>query len=154
MFKVNKAKTIVLAFAGSLLSLAALLIFNLLPSSQLANGVEHAATDAIWVLAASPVLFLLGGMVFMSAYLKDFKAWKDFLSGAMVKGATGLFAIACIYNVVVSLMYFLSQYKLGFVAPFDGTVYGDVLVIIMTVVTIAQFIFSILGTAAVLRNSK
>ncbi len=153
MLKVNKTKTAVLAFLGAIFALAGLLIFKLLPVSDLANSVEHSAKDAIYVLAAAPVCFLLGGIIYLAAFTKDYKAWKNFLSAPMVLSATVIFAAGYIFNIAMSLSFFLSQNDIGFVAPFNGLIY-EPLSIIMTVIVILDFIFAILGTAAVLRNSK
>ncbi len=153
MLKVNKTKTAVLAFLGALVALAGLLIFNLLPVSDLANSVEHSAKDAVLVLAASPACFLIGGIIYLAAFTKDYKAWKNFLSAPMVLSATVIFAATFIFNCAVSLSFFLSQNALGFVAPFNGLIY-EPLSIIMTVIVILDFIFAVLGTAAVFRNSK
>lgn len=153
MKNIKKTQTITFAYLGATLSLIGVLVFMILPSSDFANDVTRPATDAVWALLASPVALLIGSVVFMAAFLKDFKIWNDFLSGGIVKGATVIFSCTSIYNVAVTLSYFISQYKLGFVAPFDGLAYES-LAIICIVIVILQFAFATLATAAIIRNSK
>lgn len=153
MKNIKKTQTITLAYIGAILSLVGVLIFMILPSSAFANDISHPAKDAVWTLLASPIAVLCGSVVFMVAFLKDFGNWSDFLSGGMVKGATVIFACTSIFNVAVTTSYFVSQYKLGFVAPFDGLIYES-LSIICVVIAILQVIFATLAAAGIIRNQK
>lgn len=153
MKNIKKTQTITLAFLGAVLSLIGVLIFAILPSSGFANDVARPAMDAVWVLLASPITTLIGSVIFMIAFLQSFKGWNDFLSGGIVYGATAIFTCTSIFNIAVTACYFVSQYKFGFVAPFDGLVYES-LAIICFVIVILQFAFSALATWAIIRNSK
>lgn len=153
MQNIKKTQTITLAYLGAILSLIGVLIFNILPTSDFANSIDRSGKDAVYLLTASPILVFIGAVVFMLAFLKDYKIWNSFLSGAMVKGATIFFAVALIYNFAVTLSFFISQFSLGFVASFDGLVYEG-LAIVTIVIAILQFVFATLASAAILRNSK
>ncbi len=152
MLKLNRKSTILLSFAGSILSLAALLIFMLLPTSDLANSVDHSAKDALMVFILSPVCAVLGSLSFIFALLKDRKAWVDFIEcKPLAVAMTGLFGAFCIYNIALFASYLAQQFSLGFVAPFGGTVYED-LAVIAAVFVALKFLFSVLITIAVKRN--
>lgn len=153
MQNIKKTQTITLAYLGAILSLIGVLIFNILPTSDFANSIDRSGKDAVYLLTASPILVFIGAVVFMLAFLKDYKIWNSFLSGAMVKGATIFFAVALIYNFAVTLSFFISQFSLGFVASFDGFVYEG-LAIVTIVIAILQVVFATLASAAILRNSK
>lgn len=153
MKNINKAKTITLAYLGAILSFVGILIFMLLPNSDFTNSVNHSGMDAVKVLTLSPVCVLLGGAIFMFAFLKDYKIWNNFLSDTITKGATIFFIVAVIFNLAVTISFYASQLSLGFVSPFDGLIYES-LSIISIVITILQLIFSTLATAAIIRNSK
>ena len=109
MAKFNRKLTIVLAYAGALLALAALLIFKILPTSELANGIQYSGTDALWVLVACPVLAVLGAVCFMASFLKDYKIWLGYLSEPIVKGATIACAIIFAINLFVYFSYTLAS---------------------------------------------
>ena len=73
MLKTNRKSSVILSVVGSLLSLGALLIFMLLPTSEFANSVYHSAKDALYVFLLSPVLSFIGSAFILGAYIKDFK---------------------------------------------------------------------------------
>ena len=148
-----KSKNVIFALFGSILSLAGVLIFNLLPFSELANGIEYSATDALWVLALSPILLFIGGLIFIFALFKDIKNWKNTLCDVAIYVALSAFVAAVIFNFAVSLSYFISQYSLGFVAPFTGLIYEN-FAVVMFVFVIWQFIFTALTIAETARESK
>ncbi len=148
MSNLNRTKTITLAFAGALMSLAALIIFVVLPDSELANGIQYSGKDALWVLTLTPVFSLAGAVNFMYAYLKDYKIWSGVLSKNILIGATAVIGSSMIFNFAVYLSYLISQFRLGFVAPYTGTVYEN-LVVLLTVFTVHQLIFSALSIPAV-----
>ena len=153
MLKINGKLSVVLSYAGSLLSLAALLIFKLLPTSELANGIQYSGTDALWVLAVCPVLALSGAVCFIASFMKDYKAWQNFIS----KEIPFCGAIACILSLAVGfaiyLSYTVTQFSLGFVAPYTGTVY-ETLGVVVTMMTVNMFVLSTFLTIAIKRNNK
>ena len=152
MLKLNRKTTILLAFAGSLLSLAALLIFMLLPTSDFANSIDRPAKDALMVLILSPACAVLGSASFLFAVIKDFKVWIKFLTNKpLVLGMTALFAAFCIYEIGLFTAYLTQQFSLGFVAPYSGTIY-ETLAVIATVFVVLKFVFSTLLSIAVNRN--
>ena len=153
MLKINGKLSVILAYTGSILSLAALLVFKLLPTSELANGIQYSGTDAIWVLAICPVLAIVGAVCFMASFVKDLKAWKDLLPEELLRSSTIAIAVCLIISVAVYLSYFLKQLKLGFVAPFQGTIY-ELYSVVVTMMTINQFILSTFAAIAIKRNNK
>jgi hypothetical protein len=153
MAKFNRKLTIVLAYAGALLALAALLIFKILPTSELANGIQYSGTDALWVLVTCPVLAVLGAVCFMSSFLKDSKIWQSYLSEPVLMGATIACGIVLAINLYVYFSYTIDQFSLGFVAPYAGTKY-ETYDIFVTVMTINQFILSTIAALAVKRSKS
>lgn len=152
MLKALKNKIVALSFIGTIVSLAGALIYNLLPVSELANGIQYSAKDALWVLALSPVLFLVGGVCFITAVLKDRNNWEGTLPAAGVYGFTAMFALSVIFNFAAGLSYFISQYDLGFVAPYDGLIYES-FSIVMIIFIVWQIVFSVLAAAEAVRKS-
>ena len=152
MLKSNNKKTIISSFVGSFFALLALLIFLLLPTSDFANSINNSGSDALWVLAVSPVASLLSAGAFICAFIKRLNIWCNTISKPLVVGITTLFAGFGISNIVVYLAYFFSQYSLGFVAPYSGTVY-EYLAVAVTVITIHKFLLSALVTIAIKRNT-
>ena len=153
MLKLNKTQTIASSFIGSVLALVALLIFLLLPTSDLANSIEHSAKDALWVLVFAPVASLIGSALLVFTFYKDKKVWSNLLAEPIVVGLSGLFAALGIFNFATYLSYTITQFSLGFVAPFSGTTY-EFLAVAATMIVILHFIFSILVTMAVARSKK
>lgn len=153
MLKALKNKNVIFALLGSVLSLAGVLIYNLLPFSEIANGIQYSATDALWVLALSPALLFLGGVSFIFAFFKDKKNWEGTLPDAAIYSFTAIFTAAVIINFAVSLSYFISQYDLGFVAPFTGLVY-ETFAVVMIIFAIWQFLFTALTVAECAREIK
>ena len=153
MLKSKNISSVILSFSGSLLSLAALLVYVILPTSQLANGIEYSGTDAVWVLAIVPVASLVGAVLFVSSFIKNFNEWVSTMSRPLVTGMItllGCMSAACFINY---LSYFVTQVQLGFVAPYTGLVYED-FITVAVVVVIHQFLFSVLSTIAYIRSSK
>lgn len=153
MQKALKNKAVIFAVMGSFFSLIGALIFNLLPNSELANGIQYSGEDALWALVFSPVLFFIGGAGFITSMLLDMKNWKKTLHDIAIYIYISAFAFAVIFNFAVSLSYFVTQLSLGFVAPFDGLVYEKA-AIVMIIFVIWQFIFSALTVAESLKDSK
>ena len=154
MLKINGKLSVVLAYAGSLFSLAALLVFKILPTSDFANSIEHSGMDAVWVLTICPVFALLGAVCFMISFLKDYKAWQDFTTAKpLITGAAIACAVFFILNLYVYFSYYFNQVSLGFVAPYDGTIYKTY-EIFVTVITVNQFILSTIAAIAIKRNNK
>ena len=153
MLKINGKLTVLLAYSGSVLSLGALLIYTILPSSELANGLQYSGTDALWVLAFSPVLALAGAACFTASLAKDYKTWQSFIAKDLITGALIATVVCLIASVAIYIYNFTTQFSLGFVAPFKGTVF-ETYAFILTLVTIDMFILSTFTAIAVKRNNK
>ena len=151
MQKSNRNSLVAFSLSGSLLSLAALLIFIFIPTSNLANSIEYSGTDAIWVLALCPAASLIGAVLFMLTFLKNFDEWTNTMSKPLVVGMTILLGCMSLFNVVLYLSYFISQVELGFVAPYTGLIY-DKLLTAAIVVTVHHFIFTAISVIAYKRS--
>ena len=146
-----KRNNIILVFFSAIAAIVALLIFLMLPTSQLANGIEHSAKDALWVLAASPVFALVAAVCFVLVFIKDIDTWSNLLSKPIVTAIIGLSSAFGLVNFIIYLTYTVQQFSLGFVAPFGGTVY-ELLSVAAIVIVVLNFIFSAIITIATLRN--
>lgn len=153
MIKFNRKSTVVLAYAGALLALAALLILKILPTSELANGIQYSGTDALWVLAVCPVLAVLGAVCFIGSFIKDYKIWQSYLSEPIIKGATIGCTIILAINLFVYFSYTIDQFSLGFVAPYIGTKY-ETYDLFVTITTVNQFILSTIAALAIKRSKS
>lgn len=152
MLKLNRKTTIFLSFAGSLLSLAALLIFMYLPSSDFANSIDRPAKDALMVMAFSPVFATIGAVSFIFAIIKDIKAWVNFIElKPLVLCLTALSAVLSLFNIGLFASYTAELFSLGFVAPYSGTIY-ETLVVAAAVLVASKLVFSTLISIAAIRN--
>ncbi len=147
MLRSIRTKTVTLSLAGALLSVVALLIFIVLPNSELANGIQYSGNDALWVLSLTPVFSLIGAINFLYAFLKDYKLWSGILSNTIVKSAALVLGAMMIFNFAVYTSYLFTQLKLGFVAPYSGTVYEN-LQVILIVFSVLQILFGALSIPA------
>lgn len=145
MEKSNNKLSVILLWTGFIFSLAGLIMFKLFPSSDFANSVEHSAKDGLMVFIVTPVLLLLGAAAFITALLKNAATFEKLISHKGLYAATGIFGVGLIFNFAVALAYLISQFSLGFLAPFEGTVY-DKLFVIMAVVTALEAAFSVFAT--------
>lgn len=153
MIKALKNKNFIISLSGSLLSLVGILIYLILPGSEFANGVQHSASESLWVLALAPAFILLGGILFIVAQLKGIKKLTEVFSDALILSSIVFFALSVIFNFAVSLSLFIMEYKLGFVAPFTGLIY-DTLTTVMIVIIIWQFIYTALIAISAIRENK
>lgn len=147
MLKTNRKSSVILSVLGSLLSLGALLIFMLLPTSEFANSVYHSAKDALYVFLLSPVLSFIGSAFILGAYIKDFKNLTDTLMKSIAVSGAVLYSAIAVFNIATFAAYTAEQFSLGFVAPFSGTVYENLAVaavigvfhqILLTVLTVVS----------------
>ncbi len=152
MLKTNRKATVILSFVGALLSLVALLIFILLPSSEFANSVYRPAKDALYVFAISPVLSLIGSALILGVFIRNFKAWSFTLTKSIACSVGVLYAAIAVFNTAVFLAYTIEQFSLGFVAPFNGTVYEN-LAIVAAVGVFHQFFLSVLTAVSATKEN-
>lgn len=152
MLKLNRKTTLILSFSGSLFSLAALLIFMLLPTSDFANSIEHSAKDALMLFVLSPICSFIGSASFIFAGAKDYSAWVKFTEDKpLVLGLISIFAAFSAYEIILFTAYVAEQFSLGFVAPFNGTVYEN-LAVVATVFVALKLVGSVLLSIAAVRN--
>ena len=153
MIKINKSKTVLLSVVGSALAVVALLIFMLLPTSQLANGIEYSGQDALWVLTVAPVASIIGSICCIIAFIKDCKVWEKNLTDGIIISITGLITGFGLLNFVTYLLYTIQQFSLGFVAPYENTVY-EFLAVAAVASTLIHVFFTAFTVIAVSRNNK
>lgn len=150
MQKINGKKTVVLTFSALIFAVIALLVFMLLPTSELANGISYSAKSAIYVLAVSPVASLISFGLYMLALIKGYNSWCDAFSKPCVNGLAALFAVFAVFNLAVFSAYFFLQVSLGFVAPYGGTVY-EYLAIVAMFATVNFTLLTVFSSIAVKR---
>ena len=148
-----KSNNKLFAVISAVAALAALLIFLILPTSQLANGIEHSAKDALWVLVCSPLLALISTASFIFIFLKDYSVWCNLLSKPIVNSIRYLSFALGIFNFATYLIYTIDQFSMGFVAPYSGTKY-EYLAFAATIIVVLNFIFSFVVMIATKRHSK
>lgn len=146
-----KRNNIILAVFSAVAALGALLIFLLLPTSELANGIEYSGKDALWVLVLSPVFSLLSTVSFIFVFIKDNNAWNNLLCKPIVMSAIALSGSFGLLNFATYLSYTLQQFSLGFVAPYSGTAY-EYLAVTATVTVVLNFLCSAFVSIATVRN--
>ncbi len=125
--------------------LASYLFYVLVPSSELANGLEHPGITAVYVLTASPVLAVVTLILLVVTFFLN----KDYISNLVSKPAavTGFAVLSLMVAVSVyfTVSFVTLQYKLGFAAPIYGTKWSGYAVYILVSV-ILQFISLLLVT--------
>ncbi len=125
--------------------LASYLVYSLVPSSELANGVEHPGITAVYVLTASPVLAIFAFILLAATFVLN----KDYFSSLISKPLTVVVFSALGIMAAISIYYTASfvalQYKLGFATPIYGTKWSGYAVYILISV-ILQFISLLLFT--------
>lgn len=135
------------------LSLASILVYRFLPVSEFANGIEHSGAEAVRVLLLSPVSAVLAVVFFAISFIK---LQTSFSAGVLKKiqiGVSGFTFLGLVYNFVASLLFFLKQNKLGFVAPVYDTVW-ETLLTVMAVFFAVQcilLIFEILCSKGIIK---
>ena len=153
MVKINKSKSVLLSVVGSALAVAALLIFLLLPTSQLANGIEYSGKDALWVLMIAPIASILGSVSVIVAFMKDCKVWEKDLTGGIVVSIAALLTGFGLLNFATYLSYTIQQFSLGFVAPYNNTAY-EFLAVAAIASTVIHVFFTAFTIIAVSRSNK
>jgi len=125
--------------------LASYLIYVLVPSSELANGLEHPGITAVYVLTLSPVLAVVTLILLAVTFVLN----KDYFATLVPKAVTVMTFAVLSLLVAVSIYFTVSfvalQYKLGFAAPIYGTKWSGYAVYILISV-ILQFISLLLVT--------
>ncbi len=105
------------------ISLGSLLICRYLPTSDFANSIERSGMDGVYAFISSPVLalFCVGVLIFAMAMNRG--AFVPVLGKKVYAVLEVLFTALFTFGFASSLAYLIYQWKLGFLAPFDGTMY-------------------------------
>ena len=117
------------ASAGFLMVAVCIVIYYLVPVSDIANSVNHSVDRAFYLLALSPLSALAACAAYITGGLTD---------KALVKNSVVQLVIFIVSSVLlaficaVSAAMFFDQLSLGFVAPFDGTVWETLGKLIIT----------------------
>ncbi len=143
----NKIKTKVFApcLLSFLLLLASYLIYTVVPVSELANSVEHSGMDAVYLLTASPVAAFISLVLLMVAFIPNKKYLTELLTKKVTICAFLVASLLIVISFIFSVLFVVSQYKIGFTAPFDGTKWESYNVFIL-VSCIIEFISFVLLT--------
>lgn len=119
--KLNKKIIIPYCFA-LLFSLAAYLIYTLVPVSDIANSVEHSGMDAVYILTASPVCAFIALISLCLALIFNFKQLGNNKSSKLILSLSAILPVAfSVASAVFCTMFTVSQYQLGFTSPIDDT---------------------------------
>ena len=101
MHKFDGRRTIILSAISTLFSLISLLIFLLLPFSEIANSIEYSSKIAIGILAVSPLFAAVASAGFVCIFLKNRNNWSDFFPGEMLTASTVAVVLVEISNLVM-----------------------------------------------------
>ena len=128
-----------------ILYLASYLIYALVPSSELANGIDRPGITAVYVITASPISAVAALVLLITAFIVN----KDYFAGLLSKPLTTIIFIFLSLMSAVSICFTVAftayQYKLGFTAPIHGTKWSGYAVY-MLISVILQFISLLLIT--------
>lgn len=143
----NKIKTKVFApyLLSFLLLLASYLIYTIVPVSGLANSVEHSGMDAVYFLTASPVAAFISLVLLMVAFISNKKYLTELLTKKVAIIAFSVTALLILISIILSVLFVVSQYQIGFTAPFSGTKWESYNIFIL-VSCIIEFISLVLLT--------
>ncbi len=133
--KLNNNKLVLFNAVSFVFALIGTLIYQLIPVSDLANGIEHSPKDALYILLLSPIAFLVATIFFVLIF-KDFKLLQAFIDKVVLIPVFFVGAASLAFSFISSLMFTIDQFKLGFVAPADGTKWATIgtVIIVLTVI--------------------
>ncbi len=116
-------KWLMAIIVSEILVLASYFIYKFLPESTLANGIEYSGMTAVYVLMCAPILCALS----LVLYFVSAKKLKPYFFSLYKKAAVAIVLLIPIITTVVSmvfeLLFVVESFKLGFTAPFSGSVY-------------------------------
>lgn len=138
-----KTKAFIPYLFSFILILAAYLVYTIVPSSELANSIEHSGMDAVYVLTAAPILSFSALVLSVLSYALNRKYLNELLSKQIAFAGCAVITFMLLLCTYFSISFVVSQYQLGFTAPINDTKwesYG----IFMLVACIIQFISMIL----------
>ncbi len=141
--KINK-KIVVPYFASFLFLLASYLFYTIVPVSDLANSVEHSGMDAVYLLTCSPVFAFLALLALALALFIDLKYLVKHPMKILLISGFSLLCVFILVSAIFSVIFVSSQYKLGFTAPINDTVYFSYSKFILASV-ILQTIFAVVS---------
>lgn len=146
--KLNSSKIVVLNAISFMFALIGMLIYKLIPVSDLANGIEHSPKDALYALLISPIAFFTAAFLF-GLIFKDFKLLQERIDKAILIPVGLIGEGSLIFSFISTLVFCVDEFKLGFVAPVDGTVWATIGTVI-TVFTVVFFLITV-GTVYILK---
>lgn len=96
-------------------------LYNFVPSSDIANSIDHSAKDGLVFLAASPVCAFIAAVAYIVGGLTD----KALVKNSVVQLVIFIVsAVSLVFVCAVSVSMFFDQLSLGFVAPLGDTVWN------------------------------
>ena len=139
--KLNSSKTVALSAISFVFALIGTLIYQFLPVSNLANGVEHSPKEALYVLVISPLAFF-AAIVLFGIVFKDYKVLKNHIDKVILIPFGLISATSLLFGFASSLAFTIDQFLLGFVAPINGTKWATIGTVII-VSTVLLFIITL-----------
>ena len=143
----KKSGVAVMGFLSAICSFASLLIYVLIPQSDLANSVTRPASHGLYALLVSPVLAAAALLLFCLAYIRHIGAFTKTYKPTLCYGAFGLVGLGLVFNLISSVAFTASQFSLGFAAPVDGTVW-ETLAVFTAVFSVLNLTYAILTVTA------
>ncbi len=101
-----------------ILMIASDFIYWWLPSSELANGIEHSGMEAVYVLFAASAASALALISYVGGSIAD----KAIISNSVVQKIIFVASVVGIgVSAAITIAFTVFSNSLGFVAPTDGT---------------------------------
>lgn len=107
------------------------IIYISIPTSDLANSIEHSGMDAVYVLTVSPVAAILALIFFILSYVLNRDYLNSLLSKPVATVGYAVLTIMILISAIFSVSFVASQYSLGFTAPINGTVWHSYSIFIL-----------------------
>lgn len=139
------SKAFIMLFLSGISYLAAYLIYAIVPSSELANGLSHPGITAVYVLTASPVLAILALVLLVTSYILNKEYFEKLFSKSVTVSVLAFLSILITVSVFFIISFLSLQYKLGFVAPIYGTKWSS-FAVYMLISVILYFLSLLLVT--------
>ncbi len=145
--KINK-KIVVPYLLSFIFLFASYLIYTTVPVSDIANSVEHSGMDAVYILISSPVCAFVSLVLLLVTFIINFKHMIQQKFKVLYISEFALLSIFVLVSTVFSVMFVVSQFKLGFTAPINDTVWHTYSKFILANV-ILQFLFALISVLSV-----
>lgn len=114
------AEYIAVASVAFVLTVVSVILYNYVPVSDIANGIEHSAKDGLIFLAFSPVCVLVAAIAYIIGGVNE----KAIVKNSVVQLVIFIVSsVLLLFIFLTSVAMFFEQLSLGFVAPLTDTVW-------------------------------